>query len=177
MRDEKSTSVRFSQQERSQDRTVEVYRCRVPVEELEGTGRDDVKFCGYCAKSVYRVQGIGGFFDMVAAGQCVWVEPQDYLNSGCAPLLGSPAPPFDPMMLDSVEMLGIGQPIVQRLKAAGICLIGVLVQMTEMVLLKKIHLAPGEIKEIESVLGARGLALGMRLEGWPIDDFEIDGSD
>ena len=183
MRDENPTSVHFSQQERGYSQTVEVYRCQVPLEELEGTERDDVKFCGHCAKNVYRVQDINGFVDMVAAGQCVWVEPQDYLNSGCAPLLGSPSPPCDPMPSDPFGLLGLERlfdPILLnpiglydfehllalKLQEADFYLIGDLIQTTEELLSKKLHLGHEEIKRIKEVLASHGLVLGTKLEGW-----------
>lgn len=169
MRDEKPTSIRFSQQERDHSQTVEVYRCQVPLEELEGTERGDVKFCGHCAKNVYRVQNINGFFDMVAAGQCVWVEPQDYLNSGCAPLMGSPQNPIYEFLFNSVEMLSLKQTLVSSLLSEDVCLVGDLVQLTEDDLLKNSKFGCESVEAIKEALGSHYLALGMELENWRQD--------
>ena len=53
------------------------------------------------------------------------------------------------------------------LKAEQIYFIGDLIQRTEVELLKTPNLGKKSLTEIKDVLGARGLALGMKLENWP----------
>lgn len=73
----------------------------------------------------------------------------------------------DPMLLRSVDELELTVRSANCLKAENIFYIGDLIQRTEMELLKTPNLGKKSLTEIKDVLAAKGLSLGMKLEGWP----------
>jgi DNA-directed RNA polymerase subunit alpha len=73
----------------------------------------------------------------------------------------------DPILLRSIDDLELTVRSANCLKAESICYIGDLIQRTEVELLKTPNLGKKSLTEIRSVLAARGLSLGMRLENWP----------
>lgn len=75
--------------------------------------------------------------------------------------------PVDPMLVRSVDDLELTVRSANCLKAENIHYIGDLVQRSENELLKTPNLGKKSLNEIKSVLAARGLNLGMRLETWP----------
>ena len=74
---------------------------------------------------------------------------------------------FDPVLLRPIDDLELTVRSANCLKAESIYYIGDLVQKTEVELLKTPNLGKKSLTEIKDVLGARGLALGMKLESWP----------
>ncbi|MFK8068244.1 MAG: DNA-directed RNA polymerase subunit alpha [Gammaproteobacteria bacterium] len=76
----------------------------------------------------------------------------------------------DPILLRSIDDLELTVRSANCLKAESICYIGDLIQRTEVELLKTPNLGKKSLTEIKSVLAARGLSLGMRLENWPPKD-------
>ncbi|MDA3913239.1 DNA-directed RNA polymerase subunit alpha [Oleiagrimonas sp.] len=74
---------------------------------------------------------------------------------------------FDPLLLRPIDDLELTVRSANCLKAESIYYIGDLVQKTEVELLKTPNLGKKSLTEIKDVLGARGLALGMKLENWP----------
>lgn len=74
---------------------------------------------------------------------------------------------IDPILLRSIDDLELTVRSANCLKAESICYIGDLIQRTEVELLKTPNLGKKSLTEIKSVLAARGLSLGMRLENWP----------
>jgi DNA-directed RNA polymerase subunit alpha len=81
--------------------------------------------------------------------------------------LPSPGTPFDPILLRPVDELELTVRSANCLKAENIHYIGDLVQRTEVELLRTPNLGKKSLTEIKEVLESHGLALGMRLEGWP----------
>jgi DNA-directed RNA polymerase subunit alpha len=73
----------------------------------------------------------------------------------------------DPILLRPVDELELTVRSANCLKAENINYIGDLVQRTEVELLRTPNLGKKSLTEIKEVLETHGLALGMRLEGWP----------
>lgn len=74
---------------------------------------------------------------------------------------------MDPMLLRPVDELELTVRSANCLKAENIFYIGDLIQRSEMELLKTPNLGKKSLTEIKDVLAAKGLSLGMKLEGWP----------
>lgn len=74
---------------------------------------------------------------------------------------------IDPILLRPVDDLELTVRSANCLKAENIYYIGDLIQRTEVELLKTPNLGKKSLTEIKDVLGAHGLAMGMRLENWP----------
>lgn len=74
---------------------------------------------------------------------------------------------IDPILLRPVDELELTVRSANCLKAENIYFIGDLIQRTEMELLKTPNLGKKSLTEIKDVLAAKGLSLGMKLEGWP----------
>lgn len=74
---------------------------------------------------------------------------------------------FDPVMLQTIDDLGLTVRSVNCLRAESIHYIGDLIQRTENELLKTPNLGRKSLNEIKAVLASRGLTLGMKLENWP----------
>lgn len=74
---------------------------------------------------------------------------------------------IDPMLMRPVDELELTVRSANCLKAENIYYIGDLIQRTEMELLKTPNLGKKSLTEIKDVLAAKGLSLGMKLEGWP----------
>jgi len=74
---------------------------------------------------------------------------------------------IDPVLLRPVDDLELTVRSANCLKAENIYYIGDLIQRTENELLKTPNLGRKSLNEIKEVLAARGLTLGMKLEGWP----------
>jgi DNA-directed RNA polymerase subunit alpha len=74
---------------------------------------------------------------------------------------------MDPMLLRPVDELELTVRSANCLKAENIFYIGDLIQRTEMELLKTPNLGKKSLTEIKDILAAKGLSLGMKLEGWP----------
>lgn len=74
---------------------------------------------------------------------------------------------IDPMLLRPVDELELTVRSANCLKAENIYFIGDLILRTEMELLKTPNLGKKSLTEIKDVLAAKGLSLGMKLEGWP----------
>ncbi|MBS0287388.1 MAG: DNA-directed RNA polymerase subunit alpha [Proteobacteria bacterium] len=74
---------------------------------------------------------------------------------------------IDPILLRPVDELELTVRSANCLKAENIYYIGDLIQRTEMELLKTPNLGKKSLTEIKDVLAAKGLSLGMKLEGWP----------
>lgn len=74
---------------------------------------------------------------------------------------------IDPLLLRPVDELELTVRSANCLKAENIYYIGDLIQRTEMELLKTPNLGKKSLTEIKDILAAKGLSLGMRLEGWP----------
>ena len=73
---------------------------------------------------------------------------------------------IDPRLLRPVDELELTVRSANCLKAENIYYIGDLIQRTEMELLKTPNLGKKSLTEIKDVLAAKGLSLGMKLEGW-----------
>ena len=73
----------------------------------------------------------------------------------------------DPMLLRPIDDLELTVRSANCLKAESIYYIGDLIQKTEVELLKTPNLGKKSLTEIKDVLGAKGLALGTKLENWP----------
>ena len=73
----------------------------------------------------------------------------------------------DPILIRPVDDLELTVRSANCLKAENIYYIGDLIQRTEVELLMTPNLGKKSLTEIKDVLASRGLALGMRLEGWP----------
>ena len=74
---------------------------------------------------------------------------------------------FDPLLLRSIEELGLTVRSTNCLKAESIFLIGDLIQRSEFDLLKTPNLGKKSLNEIKDVLASKGLSLGMVLDNWP----------
>lgn len=73
----------------------------------------------------------------------------------------------DPLLMRSVDDLELTVRSANCLKAENIFYIGDLIQRSEVELLKTPNLGKKSLTEIKEVLHARGLSLGMKIEGWP----------
>ena len=74
---------------------------------------------------------------------------------------------IDPMLMSPVDELELTVRSANCLKAENIYYIGDLIQRTEMELLKTPNLGKKSLTEIKDILAAKGLSLGMKIEGWP----------
>jgi len=74
---------------------------------------------------------------------------------------------IDPVLMRPVDDLELTVRSANCLKAENIYYIGDLIQRTENELLKTPNLGRKSLTEIKEVLAARGLTLGMKLDGWP----------
>ncbi len=74
---------------------------------------------------------------------------------------------IDPILMRPVDELELTVRSANCLKAENINYIGDLVQRTEVELLRTPNLGKKSLTEIKEVLESHGLALGMRVEGWP----------
>lgn len=74
---------------------------------------------------------------------------------------------LDPLLLRPVEDLELASRSANCLRAESVFCIGDLIQRTESELLRTPNLGRKSLNEIKEALSARGLALGMKLEGWP----------
>lgn len=74
---------------------------------------------------------------------------------------------IDPMLLRPVDELELTVRSANCLKAENIYYIGDLIQRTEMELLKTPNLGKKSLTEIKDILAAKGLSLGMKVDGWP----------
>jgi DNA-directed RNA polymerase subunit alpha len=79
---------------------------------------------------------------------------------------------ISPVLVRPVDDLELTVRSANCLKAENIYYIGDLIQRTESELLKTPNLGRKSLNEIKEVLAARGLSLGMRLEGWPPEGLE-----
>ncbi len=87
---------------------------------------------------------------------------------GTAPVAEASKPAqVDPVLLRPVDDLELTVRSANCLKAENIYYIGDLIQRTENELLKTPNLGRKSLNEIQEVLAARGLTLGMKLENWP----------
>lgn len=86
-------------------------------------------------------------------------------------------PDFDPILLRPVDDLELTVRSANCLKAENIHFIGDLIQKTEVELLKTPNLGKKSLTEIKSVLAARSLSLGMRLENWPPEGLQARSKD
>lgn len=77
-----------------------------------------------------------------------------------------------PVLVRPVDDLELTVRSANCLKAENIYYIGDLIQRTESELLKTPNLGRKSLNEIKEVLAARGLSLGMRLDGWPPEGLE-----
>lgn len=77
-----------------------------------------------------------------------------------------------PILVRPVDDLELTVRSANCLKAENIYYIGDLIQRTESELLKTPNLGRKSLNEIKEVLAARGLSLGMRLDGWPPEGLE-----
>lgn len=87
---------------------------------------------------------------------------------------------IDPLLLRSVDDLELTVRSANCLKAENIFYIGDLIQRSEVELLKTPNLGKKSLTEIKEVLHSRGLALGMKIEGWPpkmLQNSEQENSD
>ena len=89
-------------------------------------------------------------------------------------LEGAPASPaarvvgeMDPILVQSIDDLGLSGRSVNSLKAEDIHYVGDLIQRAEQDLLRTPNLGKKSITEIKDALAQHGLSLGMRLESWP----------
>ena len=74
---------------------------------------------------------------------------------------------ISPLLLRPIDDLELTVRSANCLKAESIYYIGDLVQKTEVELLKTPNLGKKSLTEIKDVLGAKGLALGTKLDNWP----------
>jgi len=74
---------------------------------------------------------------------------------------------IDPILMRPVDELELTVRSANCLKAENINYIGDLVQRTEVELLRTPNLGKKSLTEIKEVLESHGLALGMRIDGWP----------
>lgn len=79
----------------------------------------------------------------------------------------------DPILLRPVDDLELTVRSANCLKAENIHYIGDLIQRAENELLKTPNLGKKSLTEIKDVLASRGLALGMKLEGWPPSSLRV----
>ena len=74
---------------------------------------------------------------------------------------------LDPILMQPIDDLELTVRSANCLKAENIHYVGDLVQRSETELLKTPNLGKKSLNEIKETLASHGLALGMRLEGWP----------
>ena len=70
--------------------SVRIYQCQRPWEELQVSGRADVRFCDYCHQEVHRVVDADGFDRAVAHVQCVMVAGFDPAHKSQKFYVGQP---------------------------------------------------------------------------------------
>jgi len=92
-------------------------------------------------------------------------------NQSAAPILEKPK--INPVLLRPVDDLELTVRSANCLKAESIFYIGDLVQRTENELLRTPNLGRKSLNEIIEVLNNEGLDLGMKVDNWPPDNFEI----
>ena len=98
---------------------------------------------------------------------------KDQLNvfvelEGQGEVASQPSGPLpDPILMRPVDELELTVRSANCLKAENIHYIGDLVQRTEVELLRTPNLGKKSLTEIKEVLESHGLALGMRVDGWP----------
>ncbi len=69
---------------------VRIYQCQEHWEELQASGRADVRFCDHCQQEVHRVVDVDGFERAVAQGQCVMVAGFDHADGTAKLFVGQP---------------------------------------------------------------------------------------
>ena len=92
-------------------------------------------------------------------------------NQSSAPVLEKPK--INPVLLRPVDDLELTVRSANCLKAESIFYIGDLVQRSENELLRTPNLGRKSLNEIIEVLNNEGLDLGMKVENWPPDNFDI----
>ena len=92
-------------------------------------------------------------------------------NQSAAPVLEKPK--INPVLLRPVDDLELTVRSANCLKAESIFYIGDLVQRSENELLRTPNLGRKSLNEIIEVLNNEGLDLGMKVDNWPPDNFEI----
>ena len=92
-------------------------------------------------------------------------------NQSSAPVLEKPK--INPVLLRPVDDLELTVRSANCLKAESIFYIGDLVQRSENELLRTPNLGRKSLNEIIEVLNNEGLDLGMKVDNWPPDNFDI----
>lgn len=92
-------------------------------------------------------------------------------NQSAAPVLERPK--INPVLLRPVDDLELTVRSANCLKAESIFYIGDLVQRSENELLRTPNLGRKSLNEIIEVLNNEGLDLGMKVENWPPENFDI----
>jgi DNA-directed RNA polymerase subunit alpha len=92
-------------------------------------------------------------------------------NQSAAPILEKPK--INPVLLRPVDDLELTVRSANCLKAESIFYIGDLVQRSENELLRTPNLGRKSLNEIIEVLNNEGLDLGMKVDNWPPDNFDI----
>lgn len=69
---------------------VRIYQCQKHWEELQASGRADVRFCDHCHQEVHRVVDADGFERAVAQGRCVMVAGYDHAALTTKSFVGQP---------------------------------------------------------------------------------------
>ena len=69
---------------------VRIYQCQKQWDELQASGRADVRFCDHCQQEVHRVADVDGFERAVAQGQCVLVAGYDHGDATLKLFVGQP---------------------------------------------------------------------------------------
>ena len=82
-------------------------------------------------------------------------------------------PKINPVLLRPVDDLELTVRSANCLKAESIFYIGDLVQRSENELLRTPNLGRKSLNEIIEVLNNEGLDLGMKVDNWPPDNFDI----
>lgn len=72
LRDTTPTAITLNGQAADDGRVAAVYRCRVPMDELQATDHPDIKYCDKCKQKVFKVNDFDGFEKAVASRGCVW---------------------------------------------------------------------------------------------------------
>jgi hypothetical protein len=70
--------------------SVRIYQCQKPWEELQASGRADVRFCDHCHQKVHRVLDVDGFERAVTRAQCVMVAGFDPADKSRKLYVGQP---------------------------------------------------------------------------------------
>ncbi len=81
---------------------------------------------------------------------------------------GADEEPLNENLFRSVDELELSVRSANCLQNANITLIGELVQRTEQDMLKTKNFGRKSLKEIKEILGTMGLALGLKLDNWPL---------